>query len=156
MNKNSKISAVESAKIIFQLVQLAEEWSKKDELNSKLAASLIYANLAEYMADNLLFIIKFKINTKIGSSKLKINLNEVKGESTTLERAIKKLKGYDFSKKKVILPLLEKIKDSRNKLFHNLLTAKEKGLYVDALIKNINTDVRKLIQLSPGNSQIKV
>lgn len=144
-NTKPKINALESAKIIFAFIQSAREWSRKEEFNYQLASAFIYANLAEVLAESFLVMIIVSINQKLLNSLWKLDNKNGEDEPTNLEHLIRKLAIYDFPNKDKVMSLLHKIKNSRNKLFHSLIKAEEKGISRNGLIKNVQRDVEKLI-----------
>lgn len=147
MRQNLSINDRIEAGIIFNLIKLAREWSKNKCFSESLASVLIYANLAEFLAESILSIIQIAINSNMNGTKCRLDILSDKGRPTHLEALIRQLNLFDFFLKKEILLLLKNIKDSRNKLFHNLLTAEEKELHPDKLIKQIQSDVEELFIL---------
>lgn len=129
-----KLSALKSARVIKNFIEWARTSRDKKSFNDNLAATFIYANLSEFIAESFLDFQRFINKTQSPPD-----------EQTNLEHLISELEKYDFFLKEKVVSLLYKIKDQRNKLFHNLVTVQDKGLHLGGLMKNIQNDTETLI-----------
>jgi hypothetical protein len=144
MDKKPKVDPLESARYILELTKLAVKYEGNNKNGGdQLASALIYANLAEYFAYSLLKNVYFQINRNLSNLDYKITSLDL--SKTNLEGVIRLLERFDFPKKGTIMPLLTKIKDQRNKLFHGLVYSKENGVKPYTFIKNIQKDTKKLM-----------
>lgn len=133
---------------IFSFITLARKGRNGKKLEDRLSSVLIYGNLAEFLAENFLEWIRLETNLIQMKNKSNFSISKSKkNESTNLEQSLRKLKMFDFPIKKDILIKLEKIKNNRNTLFHNLLKSKEKNIDYDGLIKIIQDDTEDLFRL---------
>ena len=146
MTSNSDDEQLTQATFTSFLISFAGEWAIKKDLQSRLASSLIYANLAEFFADDLIDSIKTEMNHKLIESRVKLEPPSV-DIKTNLERSITTLKTFQFPKKSEIIQLLIQIKENRNSLFHALLVLHLKDLDIDLLITTIAVDVEKFLSI---------
>lgn len=104
-----------------ELVELARSNINDDAIEKRLSAVLIYSNIAEYLAENLLdnlnhFIFQNSYKSFWGI----LYIETASWNSTrTLGQIIPELKKFSFPDKEWILNCLQKIVESRNKIFHN-------------------------------------
>lgn len=132
----AKLNALKSAEVIKNFIDWARSSRERKTFNDNLAATLIYSSLSEFIAQSLLSFNRY-VKGAVSDSK----------EPTNLEYLINELESYDFNLKDKIIPLLYKIKDQRNKLFHNLVVAQEKGLNIASLMRNVQNDTESLMGL---------
>ena len=133
---DAKLSALRSAKVIKSFIEWARGSRERKTFNDNFASTVIYSNISEFVAYSLLAFNRYISKT-----------NAPTKEKSNLEYLIKELEKYYFTFKEKIIPKLYKIKDQRNKLFHNLVLAQDKGLNVGGLMKNIQDDTEDLIGL---------
>lgn len=107
----------------------------EDVAAARLAAGLLYANLADYLAAHLLQGLEYMNrvatreylnSTVVYRAKSSLNL--------PLERTIKRLEQYDFPSRAELLNLLEEIKKCRNKLAHEMFKVPDLSEIGDAAI----------------------
>lgn len=119
-----------------ELVELARNIIDDESLEKRLAAILIYWNIAEYLAENLLD----NLNHIIRESSYKsfawiLFLQSASWDNNrTLGQLIIEIKKFNFPDKDWIIDCLQKIVESRNKIFHNF--AKSDLETIEALLKN--------------------
>lgn len=135
---------------IFELTTYAKKLSETDELSHKLAAALIYANIAEYHALRLLRQIELYINLTLPENP-KFNIAYLDDNVTNIGSLLKKIKMYDFQQKDVVIRILNEIRVRRNELFHNLLVPKKKW----SISKNFEILKRNTDELSNIIESIK-
>ena len=113
------------------LIEFARTWCKKRDLSFKLASALIYANLAELFADDLIECIHYEDNSKFSKSRT----------NTNMQSSINELKKLEFPSKTLILGKLNNIKQNRDDLFHGLIRVLHKENYsVDGIVLKIKTN----------------
>lgn len=112
-----------------ELLQIArnigteENESFKLSLQADLASVLIYSNIAEYLAENLLENLNHYIKNstyKDFAGILFINHSSSDKNNMTLGTVTKELDKFEFPDKTNILKSFKKLSESRNKIFHNL------------------------------------
>lgn len=104
-----------------ELVELARNIISDESLEKRLAAILIYWNIAEYLAENLLDNLNHIIRENSYKSFAWILFLESAswGNNRTLGQLIIEIKKFSFPDKDWIVNCLQKIVESRNKIFHN-------------------------------------
>lgn len=106
-----------------ELLQLARN-TKPDErkLENYLASVLIYSNIAEYLAENLLENLNHFIHEasyKNYGAILYIESASKPNSRMTLNQMVGEIEKFNFPDKSNILNNFKKIAESRNKIFHN-------------------------------------
>ena len=104
-------SALTTATFTSLLAEFAETWSKEKDLKSKLASSLIYSNLAEFLADDIIFWVRNRIDDKLRGENFKL-VKYKASYNTSLGFSIKRLKKLDFPNKDELLNLLKMVQES--------------------------------------------
>ena len=92
------------------------------KLETDLASVLIYSNIAEYLAENLLENLNHfvkKSTYKDFAGILYIESVSSDDRNMTLGMIVKQLKKFSFPDKDGILGCFKKISESRNRIFHN-------------------------------------
>ncbi len=107
-----------------QLLDIARDFRKKDidkDLGSHFASALLYANLADYLAANLLCGLQ-EMAEEATREYLngRIVIRQKREMNIPLEKTIKKLKEFEFPSREKILELLADIKKCRNKVAHEI------------------------------------
>ncbi|MFZ2152463.1 MAG: hypothetical protein WAV41_00195 [Microgenomates group bacterium] len=139
-------SALENTKVLWSLIELARESRKSKSVKDNLASVLIYANLAEFLSVGILDAVISRIDSESFLKKCKINPKSFDESKSNLEAIVPKLKLFNFPNDFKIIPLILKVKDNRNKLFHNLLNMNQKNLNMNSLIRNIQVDTETLFK----------
>lgn len=120
----------------------ALELSNGSTIKEKLASVLIYAALAEYAVDIFINSLAGNMNKNSSNHKVKFSSNVISSNgNTNLESALHKLRNFEYPKKKEIEEKIKLIKDSRNKVFHDLFNASEKEIILDIKIVIIQDHV---------------
>lgn len=106
------------------LLQLARDFKAKDEeddIAHPLAAALLYANLADYLAANLLCGLR-EMSEEATREYLngRIVIRPKRELNQPLEATIRGLKEFEFPSREKVLELLAEIKANRNKLAHEI------------------------------------
>lgn len=125
-----------------ELLQLARNARKQDQerkLENDLASVLIYSNIAEYLAENLLE----NLNHFVKESTYKdfggiLFLEYVcdPDRKRTLNQVVDEIQKFSFPDKDNILSCLRKIADSRNRIFHNFAKSN-----IEAIKELLNRDL---------------
>jgi len=122
----------ENLEYINNSLNLARQQRASDNLEGMMSATLIYTNLVEYLADNLLQNLHHAVH--LASSRdfqatffMKNQDTIKKGPPKPLGKLVESLGRYEFPDSSGFLNLLEKFGKNRNNIFHGLLkTPKEK------------------------------
>lgn len=124
MNKNKKFKPLvhDNLEIKNELLQLARDAKNGDrKLENDLASVLIYSNIAEYLAENLLENLNHFIRQSTYKDFAGILFIESVSHSgkRTLNQMVEEIKKFNFPDKDGILNCFKKIAEARNKIFHN-------------------------------------
>lgn len=110
-----------------------------------LAATLIYANLVDYLARHLLSNLQKMISIftykKFGGI-FHLNCYEKKN-NLPLGELIRELEAYEFPNRSDVIKLFKEFKNSRNEVAHNLMALDPKDT-----TKNIDTDITKIVAIA--------
>lgn len=126
-SKNKKFAPFthENIDIKNELLQLARNARKQDQerkLENELASVLIYSNIAEYLAENLLenlnHFVKQSTYKDFGGILFLENVCSP-DRKRTLNQVVDEIQKFSFPDKINILSCLRKIAESRNRIFHN-------------------------------------
>lgn len=138
-----------------ELLQMARNIKKPDQedmsVQIDLASVLIYSNLTEYLAENLLESLNHyvkKSTYKEFAGILYINHTYSEDDNMTLGILIKELNKFSFPDKESILKSFKKISESRNRIFHNLAKSsiEEIGKLLHEDLPTIKHESEKLIE----------
>lgn len=107
-----------------ELIALARDFRSKDikeDIAPHLAAALLYANLADYLAANLLCGLQ-EISEEATREYLngRIVIRQARKLDMPLEKTIKGLKEFEFPSRDKVLELLADIRKNRNKVAHEI------------------------------------
>lgn len=135
----------------FELLMFREftDYAKKLSVNknnfeNNLAASLIYANLAEYIIDLLIIILEKELRLYLKKKQFILGVNKIWKGKLTMDQKIKILKYFSFPNDSEIIKISQQIKNYRDNIFHNLITATNKNINITSQIKSILTDTNNL------------
>lgn len=129
----------ENLEIKNELIQLARNARVNErKLENDLASVLIYSNIAEYLAENLLETLNHFIYQN--SYKDFAGILFVKSVSRpgkmTLNQTVSEIEKFSFPDKENILACLRKIAEARNKIFHNFAKSD-----LNSIKELLNTDL---------------
>lgn len=113
------------------LIEYARELRRKptDDFESRLISAVLYAQLSEYLAGFLLESLRHLAYDLTYSGSQGIAFIDTRNRvGVSLEKIIDGLKEFSFSDKSEIIKLLTEIKNSRNDLFHNLVSKSQDEL----------------------------
>jgi|GEM_PF-4346002 len=134
----SKVSALESALYVNDLIQKAKILINSENEIDQLAGAVIFSGMTEEFADNLYTVVSIQSKLHPSSTfKLLKEKKDINNNITNLGASIFKLKCYEFPIKKEIIKTLKRFKKSRDLLFHCLLKLTEKGLNIKYLSTRI-------------------
>lgn len=132
-------------------IKIPEQEQNTTQIQIDLASVLIYSNMTEYLAENLLESLNYHIKKstyKEFAGILYINCTYSEDNNMTLGTLIRELNKFNFPDKENILKSFKKISESRNKIFHNLAKSDLDG--IGKLIKEdlpiIKDQTEKLIE----------
>lgn len=132
-------------------VKTPEQNENVTNIQIDLSSVLIYSNLTEYLAENLLESLNYHVKKstyKEFAGILYVNTTYSEESNMTLGSLIKELNKFSFPDKDNILKSFKKISESRNKIFHNL--AKSDLSEIEKLLKEdlptIKNETEKLIE----------
>lgn len=120
---------------LLQLARNAKTGEKK--LENDLASVLIYSNIAEYLAENLLENLNhfiYQVSYINYAAILYVESVSKSNSKMTLNQLIGEIEKFSFPDKENILANFRKIAESRNKIFHNF--AKSNLDTIKSLIEN--------------------
>lgn len=120
---------------LLQLARNAKTGEKK--LENELASILIYSNIAEYLAENLLENLNhfiYQVSYTNYAAILYVESVSKSSSKMTLNQLVGEIEKFSFPDKDNILTNLRKIAESRNKIFHNF--AKSDLNTIKLLIEN--------------------
>lgn len=108
---------------LLNMARKASTVNGDDALTSRLASVLIYSNITEYLAqnllDNLTYYAKHGTYQYFAGILFVEKMSEQSSERMTLGTIISELKKFNFPDKMEIIDDFEKISKSRNRIFHN-------------------------------------
>lgn len=132
-------------------IKTPEQEQTTTNIQIDLASVLIYSNMTEYLAENLLESLNYHVKKstyKEFAGILYINCTYSEDSNMPLGALIKELNKFSFPDKENILKSFKKISESRNRIFHNL--AKSSLDEISKLIKEdlptIKEQTEKLIE----------
>jgi hypothetical protein len=104
-----------------ELLQLARKAKESSSIENDLASVLIYSNIAEYLAENLLDTLNHFIytNSYNGFGGILFVESVSRSGKKTLNQTVEELSKFNFPDKVGILDCFRKIAESRNRIFHN-------------------------------------
>ena len=114
----------------------------------ELSAALIYMNVADYLAEYIARGVAHLIKEASGKYYFgQIGIKPLQKKSMTIEQSITFLERHFFPNKEEIMPLLEEVRDKRNKLAHEILKTDPKNYNVfDNLIPDLATVTESLVE----------
>lgn len=122
-------------------IQSEENEQFKKSIQENLSSVLIYSNIAEYLAENLLENLNHYIKEstyKDFGGILFINSSYSDKSNMTLGQIVKELDKFDFPDKVNILKSFKVLSEARNKIFHNLAKSNTEAV-VSLLEKDLPT-----------------
>lgn len=133
MNKDENAKGIVDVPVIADnLATYAKKLKDSGELHKQLASTLIYAELAEYYCTILIEWLEKNLKRSIQVSSV-VNLSWQKSKNITkanLGSQLKKLEIYTYPLKQEFEDTVDIIKEARNAVFHNLVTAHVKGINI--------------------------
>lgn len=133
---------------VINLLTVARKNAEKKNLDELLISAILYANIAEYLTEKLIYGMELQINYSLELRKPKLSISiELKDKKTNLESQMSRLKKISFPRKEDLSNILGKIKESRNTLFHDIVAAPSKKIDLKNEIKKIAENTEKFIEL---------
>lgn len=132
-------------------IKTPEQEANTTSIQIDLSSVLIYSNMTEYLAENLLESLNYHIKKstyKEFAGILYINSTYSEESNMTLGTLIKELNKFSFPDKENILKAFKKISESRNRIFHNLAKSdlEEIGKLIKEDLPTIKEQTEKLIE----------
>lgn len=128
---------------LLTMARKAANENGEDGLSSRLASVLIYSNIAEYLAqnllDNLTYYAKMGTYNYYGGIMFveKISSRE---KNLTLGSIICEIEKFSFPDKQAIVECFKKISESRNRIFHNFAKSD-----LDTIVEMVNDDLPSIM-----------
>jgi len=121
----------------------------QQRLANQLAGSLLYMNVADYIAEYLVTGLNTLAKESMNQYYLGvISINPPKKEGFNIGDSIYKLERYDFPKKLEVIAELREIKSARNKIAHQILKTNGKDLEnIDAATQLLADHTEELVTL---------
>lgn len=132
-------------------IKTSEQEQTTTNIQIDLASVLIYSNMTEYLAENLLESLNYHVKKSTYrefAGILYINCTYSEDSNMTLGALIKELNKFSFPDKENILKSFKKISESRNRIFHNLAKSSldEIGKLIKEDLPTIKEQTEKLIE----------
>lgn len=124
----------------------------KNSIKDTMAATFVYAGIAEYLAVRLIFHIEEQINARLETQEAEestylVHVKRDRGPQTNLSSSIRVLNHYVFPHKQEVMSLLGSISKNRDKIFHNFLFEWKESKSRTQVCEDIWRDTRKLNEL---------
>ncbi len=131
-----------------KFLEIARKFNQSDEIEQQLAATMLYANMAEYLAYHLLESLKqvvFSGSKAFWNGTVYFDDRE-SSEKLTIGQIANELKKYGFPSKDLIVPLLSAIAKNRNTIMHRMLRVPSDQMsQIDNAIAELAKDCEQLI-----------
>lgn len=132
-------------------IKTPEQEQTTTNIQIDLASVLIYSNMTEYLAENLLESLNYHVKKstyKEFAGILYLNCTYSEDSNMTLGALIKELNKFSFPDKENILKSFRKISESRNRIFHSLAKSSldEIGKLIKEDLPTIKEQTEKLIE----------
>jgi hypothetical protein len=164
----SKAFSHENIELKQQLLQLARDsYAKTDSVENELAAALLYMNLADYLAEYLVFSLQEL--AKEAMSKYYLGIVTMKPAKIdagfNIRHSLKQIKLFSFPQREEILFELSEINKARNKIAHEMFKVEgERVAEIDEAVKTLVLHTEELVNivdeisvgLPPANLQDKM
>ncbi len=128
-------------------LNIAREFAQSSDVEKQFAAALLYANLADYLGSHLLESLKLTAQNATRTflnGTIVVNLRD--SSNKPLGKIIEELEQFIFPSKELILPLLKKVKASRDKIMHELLKTPSAQLGdIDQAFTDLIQDAEQLV-----------
>jgi hypothetical protein len=132
-----------------KFLELAREFKNSDELEKELASAMLYANMSEYLAYNLIESLKQSIysgSKAFWNGSIYVNLSGNKDNRMTIGQIAVELRKFGFPSKEIIIPLLDRIAQNRNTIMHKMLRTPAGRLEeIDQSIRELAEDTEELV-----------
>jgi hypothetical protein len=128
-------------------LNVARGFAQSQDAEKQFAAALLYANLADYLGAHLLESLKLTAQNATRTflnGAIVVSLKD--SSNKPLGVIIQELEQFIFPSKELILPLLKKVKGSRDKIMHQLLKTPSAQLGdIDQAFNDLIQDAEQLV-----------